>query len=136
MTNNFVEIIPRLSILVRDKRNVIRTSFVFKHSTVKDPNWKQMVLYIGRDITDSLNLHMGDRVQFSYNPNDLYIWSLKKSKDKSGFKLNGSVGGASLKIQITWVLFDIKAEDRFVKTVKHEVIDEEIMIYADVYKGA
>ena len=79
---------------------------------------------------------MGDRVQFSYNPNDLYIWSLIKSKDKSGFKLNGSVGGASLKIQITWVLFDIKAEDRFVKTVKHEVIDEEIMIYADIYKGA
>jgi ABC-type lipoprotein release transport system permease subunit len=59
-----------------------------------------LAIRIGKEVAESLDIKLGDKVSFAYNKDNKRVWLLKKS-DK-GFKVGGRFNVSCFIIQITW----------------------------------
>ncbi len=92
---------------------------IYKHS---------LTLYIGKEIADQIGIKPGDKITFSYNPENNKIWLLKKSIDGSGFTL-GKQHECIFILQLTWDLFEPEDENLLIREVKHDIYENGIRIF-------
>lgn len=123
---DFIVTTPKKIKSTVEKIEKIRVSFLKLKNNI--PKYS-LIIRIGKKIADQVGIKPGDKISFSYNPQNNKIWLLKKSTDNVGFTL-GKQNESSFTLQLTWNIF--KPEDKdlsSIRDVKHDIYDEGIRIY-------
>jgi hypothetical protein len=92
-----------------------------------------MVLYIGIEICQQLQLQAGDKIKFFIEEKNPRTWQIKKALDDCGYTLINSSQSKSLnhrylKCQITWRFFNPTPEEIPLHRVSHEVLEDGLLI--------
>lgn len=106
----------------------IKISFYIRKNTEKCI----LLLNIGDEIANKIDIKDGDRIMFSYDEHDRRKWIIEKSTDKNkGFKLRKSSSDFLL-AQITWDVFKPSKDEIGMHTVSYEISDGIIKIDANM----
>lgn len=106
----------------------IRVSFGSLKKYKKEKAGYSLKILIGKKIADQVGMNRGDKITFSYNPENNGIWLLKKSTDGCGFTL-GKQNEYMFILQLTWDLSKLEDKDFSIREVRHDIYQEGIRIY-------
>ena len=91
-----------------------------------------MVMYIGIDLCQPLNLQAGDKIKFFIEENNPRIWQIKRAWNDQGYTLCNPKGinqpSHNVKFQMLWKFFKPPLSEMPTQVVFHEFYDGGICI--------
>jgi hypothetical protein len=130
MLSNFVELKPVWRSLsdAQQARQQIKVGFQpIRHRKKALKTVYGMIMYIGTELCQPLQLQAGDKIKFFIEENDSRIWQIKKAGDDVGYTLF-KANSRYLKCQITWQFFDPTPSEIPLHRVPHEFFEEGLLV--------
>jgi len=97
----FIEYNPKKSPSDSTAKSKVRINFSCKKKGEKTLGYV-LIIRIGRDLADKLDIKSGDKVSFSYDDENKRIWLIKKIDTDNGYKIGSRPNALSFMLQITW----------------------------------
>jgi len=137
MLSNFVELKPTRQKLTVSDLHLARQQIKVGFQPLRYPKNPLktvygMVMYVGMDICQQLQLQAGDKIKFFIEKQNPRIWQIKKAWDDLGYTLfnpNRNIRSSCyLKCQITWEFFEPLPSEKPLHKVSHEFCEEGLLI--------
>jgi hypothetical protein len=125
----FIELTPKKTTSDENSKSKVRIRFY-----PKKKGRYNLMIRIGRELANKIDIKPGDKISFSYDDENKRSWLIKKTNNP-GYKVSGRPAAPTFTVQLTWnplILFEPEGNELRMRYVASDIYQGGIKIDARI----